>query len=113
MKVQKGKIPRRQYKVQCRALELRSSSLSKQIIELKAKFRNAGGNYANLTKQLDNSEAYVSKIEGDIRYTKTRHRAGELPTEKYKHALDDLRKRKEKAEATINTILIKLREESR
>jgi len=112
-RAQKGKIPRRQYKVQRRALELRFDSLSRQINELKAAFRNAGGNYANLVKQLDATETELNKIEANIRNAEARHRTGEIPLEEYKQTLDDLRKRKEKAESTINGILLRLREEIR
>jgi hypothetical protein len=112
-RAQKGKIPRRQYKVQRRALELRYDSLSKNITELKATFRNAGGNYANLVKQLDASETELSKIEANTRNTESRYRTGELALEQYKQALDDLRKRREKAESTVNGILLRLREEIR
>jgi septal ring factor EnvC (AmiA/AmiB activator) len=112
-RAQKGRIPRRQYKVQRRALELRYDSLSKHIAELKATFRRAGGNYANLVKQLDASQTELSKIEANIRNTEARHRTGELNIEQYKQALDDLRKRREKTESTVNGILLRLREEIR
>ena len=112
-RAQKGNIPRRQYKVQRRALELRHDSLSKHIDELKATFRSKGGNYANLTKQLDASESELQKIEANIRNTEARHRSGELPLEDYKQAIDALRKRKEKTESTVNGILLRLREEIR
>ena len=112
-RAQKGKMPRRQYKVQRRALELRYDSLSKNITELKAAFRSAGGNYANLAKQLDAAETELSKIEANIRNAEARQRTGELPLEKYKQTLDDLKQRKEKAESTVNGILLRLREEIR
>lgn len=112
-RAQKGKIPRRQYKVQRRALELRHDSLTKQITELKATFRAAGGNYATLVKQLESAETELSKIEANIRSVEARHRTGELPLEDYKRALDDLAKRREKAESSVNGILLRLREEIR
>jgi len=112
-RAQKGRIPRRQYKVQRRALELRSSSLSKSIADLKVVFRSTGGNYADLVKQLDAAESELNKADGSIRNAEARQRTGELPLEEYKKSIPDLQKRKEKAESTISGILLRLREEIR
>jgi len=112
-RAQKGKIPRRQYKVQRRALEIRYDSLSKNIAESKASFRNAGGNYANLVKQLDAAEADLSKIEVNLRNADARRRTGELSIEEHKQTTEDLRKRQEKAESAVNGILLRIREEIR
>jgi hypothetical protein len=112
-KANRGQMPRRQYKVQRRALELRSDALSKQIAEMKVMFRNAGGNYANLIKQLDIAEADVSNTTANIRSVIARHRKGKIPMDEYKQTLSDLRKRKEKAESAVGDILQKLRQEIR
>jgi hypothetical protein len=112
-RAQKGKIPRRQYKVQRRTFELRFDALSKNIAELKATFRSAGGNYANLVRQLDEAEAELNKAEMSIMSAERRHATGELPVEEYKKSIADFQKRKEKAETTINGILLRIREEIR
>ena len=112
-RAQKGRIPRRQYKVQRRALELRTYSLSKTIVELKAMFRSAGGNYADLIRQLDSAEAELNRVEANMRSAEARRGTGELPLEEYKKSVADLQKRKEKAESTISGILLRLREETR
>ncbi len=113
IRAQKGKIPRRQYKVQRRALELRISSLSKTISELKPTFRTAGGNYANLAKQLEAAENELSSVETNLRIAEARNRTGELSLEDYKKSISELQKRKEKAESTIKGILLRFREETR
>jgi chromosome segregation ATPase len=112
-KAQKGKIQRRQYKVQRRALELRCDTLSKQINDLKATFRDTGGNMANLVKQLDVAETELSKIQASIQRTEVRRRTGELPLEQYKQVLDELRLKSERAESTVHGILLRIREETR
>ena len=112
-RAQKGRIPRRQYKVQRRALELRRDSLSKNIVELKAMFRSAGGNYADLIRQLDTAEAELYRVEANMRSAEARRATGELPLEEYKKSVADLQRRKEKAESAISGILLRLREETR
>jgi hypothetical protein len=111
VRAQKGKLPRRRYKVQRRALEVRLEALSKEIKELKALFRSAGGNYAALIRQLDVAETELNETETNNRNVETRHRRGELSLEEYKKSLTDYQRRKEKTETTINGILLRLREE--
>lgn len=110
-RAQKGRIPRRRYKVQRRTLETRFDTISRNIVELKRVFRSAGGVYSDLVRQLDVAEAELVEVETGIRNSEIRHRRGELPLEAYKKSLSDYQRRKEKAEATINGILLRLREE--
>jgi hypothetical protein len=110
-RAKKGKIPRRRYKVQRRTLEVRSDTLSKNIAALKKTFRSAGGIYADLIRQLDLAEIEIVEVETNIRTIEVRHGRGELPLEAYKKQLAEYQRRMEKAEATINGILLRLREE--
>jgi hypothetical protein len=112
-RARKGKIQRRQYKVQRNALQARFDSLSLSIGELKATFRSAGGNLADLIRQLDASETDLNKTEANIRNVEVRYRTGEVPIEEYKKSLADLQRQKEKAETAINGTLLRLREEIR
>jgi hypothetical protein len=112
-RAQKGRISRRRYKVQRRTLEVRLDAISKNIAELKRVFRSAGGVYADLVRQLDIAETELVEVEADTRNSEVRHRRGELPLEAYKKSLADYQRRKEKAETTINGILLRLREELR
>jgi hypothetical protein len=112
-RAQKGKISRRRYKVQKRSLEVRLDTIAKNIAELKKTFRSAGGVYANLVRQLDVAETELVAIERGIRTVEVRHRRGELPLEGYKKSLASYERRKEKAEASINGILLRVREEIR
>ena len=110
-RAQKGRIPRRRYKVQRRTLEVRLDTIFRNIVELKRVLRSAGGVYEDLVRQLDVAEAELVEVETGIRNSEVRHRRGELPLEAYKRALADYQRQKEKAEATINGILLRLREE--
>jgi hypothetical protein len=113
VRAQKGRIPRRRYKVQKRSLEVRLDGISKNIADLKKTFRSAGGVYANLVRQLDIAETELVEVEADIKAVEVRHRRGELPLEAYKKSLAAYERRKEKAEASINGILLRIREEIR
>jgi hypothetical protein len=112
-RAQKGKLPRRRYKVQKRSLEVRLDTIAKNVAELKKIFRSAGGVYANLVRQLDVAETELVEVETNIRTVEVRHRRGELPLEAYKKSLVAFERRKEKAEASISGILLRIREEIR
>jgi hypothetical protein len=112
-RVQKGKIPRRRYKVQRKTLETRLSTLSRSLSDAKNKMRAAGGKYADLMRQLEIAETENNEIEANIKSIETRHTRGELSLEAYRKLLADYQRRKEKAQTAISGILLRLREEIR
>lgn len=112
-RVQKGRIPRRRYKVQKKTLETRLNTLSKNVAELKMKIRAVGGQYADWMRQLEVAEAEINEADLNIRSIEARHKRGELSLEAYRKLQADYQQRKEKAETTINGILLRLREEIR
>jgi len=112
-RVRKGKIPRRRYKVRRKTLETSLNALSRSLAELKEKMRAAGGRYADLMRQLEVAETEITEVEANIESIKARHRRGELSLGAYRKLLADYERRKEKAETTIDGVLIRLREEIR
>ncbi len=111
--VSRGRIPRQRYKVQRKTLEVRLATIERNLNELKGKLRTAGGRYAGLMRQLEVAETEVYEVEEDIRSIESRHRRGEITLEAYRRLLADYQRRKEKAETTIDGILLRLREELR
>ena len=110
-RAQKGKIPRNYYKSQRRNLETRLNALSKNINQLKDTFRNAGGKYGDLIRQLDSSENELAKSRAKIREAETKHKTGEMKIDEYKKALGEYQRQKEKLEQQASGILFRLREE--
>jgi hypothetical protein len=110
-RVGKGKIPRRRYKVRRKTLETRLDALYRSLAELKEKMRAAGGRYANFMRQLEVAETEIAEVEANIESIKARHRRGELSLGAYRKLLTDYERRREKAETTIDGVLIRLREE--
>jgi len=112
-RVRKEKIPRRRYKVRRKTLETRLNALSRSLAELKEKMHAAGGRYADLMRQLEVAETEITEVEANIESIRARHRRGELSLGAYRKLLADYERRKEKAETTIDGVLIRLREEIR
>jgi hypothetical protein len=109
-RAQKGKIPRRQYKVQRHNLEVRYESLTKTINESKEAFRGSGSGYADLTRQLDSAEAALNEAEGNIKNLEAKQKTGEISIEDYKKNLNEYQRQKDKSDSTISGILLRLRE---
>jgi len=112
-KAQKGKIPRRQYKVQREALENKIQAIDRSIQRNKAVFRGAAGTYPELMNQLDVAEPDQAEAEESIRNLEARQSRGEIAIESYKRNIADAQKTRDKAEAAINGILLRLREKIR
>ena len=113
LKAQKGKIPRRQYKVQRRAIEIRLETISRNTSRMKETLRNSGGAYADLIKQLDSAEEDLTEAEDSIKKLEDQQSRGEISIEAYKRDIADSQKRRDKAESTLNGILLRLREKAR
>ncbi len=112
-RAQKGKIPRRQYKVQRRAIEVRLEMLARSTNRLKQIFRSSAGAYSDLARQLDSAESDLTEAEENIRRLELQQSRGEISIETYKKNIADFQKRREKAESTMNGILLRLREKAR
>ncbi len=112
-RAQKGKIPRRQYKVQRSAIENRLETLSRNNKRIKETLRSSGGVFADLIKQLDSAEEDLSEAEEDIKNLEDQQSKGEISIEAYKKDIGDYQKHRDKAESTLNGILLRLREKAR
>ena len=111
--MQKGRIPRRKYKVQKKTLETRLNTLSRSFDEFREKMRVAGGHYAELMLQSEVAESELAEVAANIKNAESLHNRGELSLEAYRKRLEDYQRRKEKADTAISGILLRLREEIR
>jgi hypothetical protein len=112
-KAAKGKIPRRQYKVQRQQIEIRIGGLDRNIERIKVKFRSSPVMYSDLTKQLDLAEEDLAEAEENLQGLQKRQVRGEISLETYKQNISNYEKQRDKAESAINGILLRLREKTR
>jgi hypothetical protein len=110
-RVKKGKIPRRQYKVQKKTLETRLSALDRTLAESGGRMHSAGGHYSDLMRQLEVAETEIDEVEANIKSIEARQGRGEISLETHHKLLGDYERRKERCKTTINGILLRLREE--
>jgi len=109
-RLQKGKIPRRRYKVRRKMLDGRLSTVSRNLSSLREKIRAAGSKYANMMRQIEVAEANLEGAERDLQRVESRYRRGEVSKGAYRKLLEEYNHRIEEAEATIDGVLLRLRE---
>ena len=107
---QKGKIPRRKYKVRKKMLEGRLSAVSRSLSTLGASIRAGGSKYERLMSDLEIAEAKLENVEKDLQRVKARHNRGEISKGAYEKLLEEYQNRIEDAESTIDGVLLRLRD---
>jgi hypothetical protein len=109
-RLRKGKIPRRRFKVRKKMLDSRLSTVSRNLSSLRETIRAAGSQYANMMRQIEVAEANLEGAERDIQRVKARYRRGEVSKGAYTKLVEEYNGRIEDAEATIDGVLLRLRE---
>ena len=107
----KGKMPRRQYKVRKMTIDGRLTSLSRDLVALRDKLRMAGPRYAELMRQLEIAETELQGAEAEISRAEVRYRRGDLSPQAYHNVLETNYRRRDRAQTTIDGVLLRLREE--
>ena len=91
-------------------LDGRLSTVSRNLSSLREKIRSAGSKYANMMRQIEVAETNLEGAERDMQRVKTRYRRGEVSKGAYGKLLEEYTSRIEEAEATIDGVLLRLRE---
>jgi len=109
-RLRKGKIPRRRFKVRKKMLDGRLSTVSRNLSSFREKIRSGGSRYANMMRQIEVAETNLEGAERDMQRVKTRYRRGEVSKGAYGKLLEEYNHRIMLAEATIDGVLLRLRE---
>jgi hypothetical protein len=107
---QKGRLPRRRYKVRKRMLESQISRLDRELIDLKQRAKSMGPRYAEILKDVEIAEAELEGIEVEERRAMARYRTGAYTLDAYRRMQEQYNKRREKAKETIEGALLRLSE---
>ncbi len=107
----KGKIPRRLYKVRSTTIDNRITSLSRDLAGLRDRIRSAGPRYSDLMRQLEVAENELKGVEADINRAEAGYRKGEMSAASYHELLEGAYRRRDRAQTTIDGVLLRLREE--
>jgi hypothetical protein len=109
-RLRKGKIPRRRFKVRKKMLDSRLSTVSRNLSSTSETIRAAGSQYANMMRRIEVAETNLESAEREIQRVKARYRRGEVSKGAYRKLMEEYNGRIEEAEATIDGVLLRLRE---
>jgi hypothetical protein len=109
-RLRKRKIPRRKFKVRKKMLDSRLATVTRNLHTLSETIRSAGSQYANMMRQIEVAETNLEGAERDIQRVKARYRRGEVSKGAYRKLVEEYNGRIEEAEATIDGVLLRLRE---
>jgi hypothetical protein len=82
-------------------------------MEVKAELRLVSPRYDELIRKIDSAEAEAEASRASLGQVKSQYRAAKITREAYDTVINDISKRIDRAESTVETILITLREEAR
>ena len=109
----RGALNRHEFKRRRRVVDLRIAELDRTLVPVKDQLSKANPRYQDMTKRLERAEADIQVVRTTSADLRNQYRSGRIARELYESLISDLAKRKEKAQQTMDTIVINLREETR
>ena len=109
----RGALNRHEYKRRRRSTDLRIAELDRTLAPIKDQLSKANPRYQDMIKRLERAEADIQVVRTTTSDLKNQYRSGRIARELYESLTSDLARRKEKAQQTLDTVVINLREETR
>lgn len=109
----RGALARHEFKRRRRMIEVRISEIDRQIGPLKQELTASSQRYADIVRRIELAEAELQVVRGSMSDLRSQYRSGKIAKESYESLTSDLIRRKEKAQQSVDSILIGLREDSR
>ena len=109
----RGALNRYDYKQRRRMLDLRMTEVDRTLAPVEEQLSAAQGRYSDMIKRIERAEVELNVIKTTANDLRNQYRNGKISKDLYESLNADLMRRKQKAEQTIDTIIINLREEIR
>jgi hypothetical protein len=109
----RGALNRHEFKRRRRVIDLRIAELDRTLAPVKDMLAKTNPRYQDMIKRLERAEADIQVVRTTSADLRNQYRSGRIARELYESLISDLAKRKEKAQQTMDTIVINLREETR
>jgi hypothetical protein len=111
--VNRGSLVKHEFRRRSKVVELRLDEINKSLMEVKSELRSVSPRYDELIRRIDRAEAEAEASRASVDQVRSQYRAGKITREAYDTVMNDISKRIDRAESTVETILITLREEAR
>ncbi len=109
----RGALNRYDYKQRRRMLDRRMTEIDRTLAPVEDQLSAAQGRYSDMIKRIERAEVELNVIKTTANDLRNQYRSGKISRDLYESLNSDLTRRKQKAEQTIDTIIINLREEIR
>src|SRR5690348_371952 len=109
----RGSLNRYDYKQRRRMLDRRMTEVDKALAPIEDQLAAAQGRYSDMIKRIERAEVELNVIKTTSADLRNQYRGGKISKDLYESLNADLIRRKQKAEQTIDTVIINLREEIR
>ncbi len=109
----RGALNRYDYKQRRRMLDRRMTEVDRTLAPVEEQLSAAQGRYSDMIKRIERAEVELNVIKTTANDLRNQYRNGKISKDLYESLNADLTRRKQKAEQTIDTIIINLREEIR
>ena len=111
--IARGGMNRYDYKQRRRSLDRQMSEIDRSLAPVKEQLASAQGRYQDMIKKIERAEAELQVIKTTSADLKNQYRSGKLSRDLYESLSNDLARRKERTQQSIDTSMINLREEIR
>ena len=111
--VSRGSLVKHEFRRRSKVMELRLDELNKSLMEVKSELRGISSRYEDLIRRIDRAEAEIDASRASMNQIRGQYRAAKFTRETYDSMVKDINKRIDRAQETMETILITLREEAR
>ena len=111
--VARGSLVKHEFRRRRKVIDLRLDDINRALMQVKGEIRVMSQHYDELIRRIDRAEAEVEASRASMNQVRAQYRAGKSTRETYDAMVNDLTKRIDRAEQTVETILITLREDAR
>jgi hypothetical protein len=111
--VNRGGMVKHEFRRRSKVIELRLGEINKSLMAVKTELRVISPHYDELIRRIDRAEAEAAGSRASASQVRSQYRSGKITREAYETVTNDIARRIDRAEETVETILITLREEAR
>ena len=111
--VARGSLVKHEFRRRKKVMDARLDEVNRSLMQLKIDLRAVSPHYDELIRNIDRAEAEVEASRASLTQVRGQYRVGRTTREAYDHLVNDITKRIDRAQETIETALITLREEAR
>jgi len=109
----RGRISRREYQRRKKSIGIRISELNRAMLPLKNELRKSDTRYVEVIRKIEKSESEIEALRMNKFQIRGQYRSGTITKDAYESLISDIDRNINKAEETLEGLLITLREEAR